>query len=109
MAAAKTTKVGKIYNVGTGKPQTVNYLSNLVGGRKVFIPNRPGEPKRSCADISKIRRELKWKPKIKFRDGIFQMLSEINQWKDAPLWTPQKIQKATKSWFSYLSKNKKNV
>ena len=104
LAAAKTTKVGKIYNVGTGKPQTVNYLSNLVGGRKVFIPNRPGEPKRSCADISKIRRELKWKPKIKFRDGIFQMLSEINQWKDAPLWTPQKIQKATKTWFSYLSK-----
>ena len=104
LAAAKTTKVGKIYNVGTGKPQTVNYLSNLVGGRKVFIPNRPGEPKRSCANISKIRRELKWKPKIKFRDGIFQMLSEINQWKDAPLWTPKKIQKATKTWFSYLSK-----
>ena len=104
LAAAKTAKVGKIYNVGTGKPQTVNYLSNLVGGRKVFIRNRPGEPKRSCADISKIRRELKWKPKIKFRDGIFQMLSEINQWKDAPLWTPKKIQKATKTWFSYLSK-----
>ena len=109
LAAAKTNKVGKIYNVGTGKPQTVNYLSNLVGGRKVFIPNRPGEPKRSCADISKIRRELKWKPKIKFRNGIFQMLKEINEWKDAPLWTPKKIKKVTKSWFNYLSKNKKNV
>ena len=93
----------------TNKTCTTSYYSNLIGGRKVSIPNRPGEPKRSCADISKIRRELKWKPRIQFKDGIFQMLSEINKWKDAPLWTPKKIKKATKSWFSYLSKNKKNV
>ena len=104
LAAAKTTNVGKIYNVGTGKPQTVNYLSNLVGGRKVFIPNRPGEPKCSCAGIGRIKRELKWKPKIKFEDGITEMLNEIEKWEDAPLWTPKKIRKATKTWFSYLSK-----
>ena len=104
LAAAKTTNAGKIYNVGTGKPQTVNYLSNLVGGRKVFIPNRPGEPKCSCAGIGRIKRELKWRPKIKFEDGITEMLNEIEKWEDAPLWTPKKIRKATKTWFNYLSK-----
>ena len=58
LGAAKTKYTGKIYNVGTGKPQTVNYLSKLVGGKKVFIPNRPGEPKCSSANISKIESEL---------------------------------------------------
>ena len=109
LAVAQTTFVNKIYNVGTGIPQTVNYLSNLIGGKKVFIPNRPGEPKCSCADIGRIKRELKWRPKIKFEDGITEMLNEIEKWEDAPLWTPKKIRKATKTWFNYLSKNKKNV
>ena len=104
LAAAKTNYVGRVYNVGTGNPQTVNYLSNLIGGKKVFIPNRPGEPKCSCASIGRIKRELKWKPKIKFEDGITEMLNEIEKWKDAPLWTPKKIKKATKIWFNYLSK-----
>ena len=104
LAAAKTTFKGRIYNVGTGYPQTVNRLADLIGGKKIFIPNRPGEPRRSYADISKIKRELKWEPKIKFEDGITEMLNEIEKWKDAPLWTPKKIKKATKIWFNYLSK-----
>ena len=104
-AAAKTKLNGKIYNVGTGKPQRVNYLANLIGGKKVFIPDRPGEPRCSCADITKIKRELKWKPFITFDVGINTMLRQIEKWKDAPLWTPKKIKKATKVWFNYLSKN----
>ena len=32
------------------------------------------------------------------------MMKEINNWKNAPLWTPNKISKATKIWFKYLSK-----
>ena len=108
LAAAKTNYVGKIYNVGNGNPQTVNYLASLIGGRKVFIPDRPGEPRCSWANINKIKRELKWKPKIKFKEGINKMMNEIQQWKDAPLWTPKSIKFATKTWFKFLSK-KNNV
>ena len=104
LATAKTNYVGKIYNVGSAKPKTINYLAKLIGGKKIFIPNRPGEPKYSWADISKIKRELNWKPKIKFEEGIAKMLTEIEKWKDAPLWTPKKIKKTTKIWFNYLSK-----
>jgi len=106
-AAAKTSHVGKVYNVGSGKPQTINYLASLVGGKKVFIPNRPGEPIRSYANISKIVRDLKWKPKIKFKDGIGDMLKEIENWKSAPLWTPKKIKVATKTWFKFMTKKSK--
>ena len=61
---------------------------------------------RSCADIKKIKRELHWKPKISFKEGISIMMNEIYKWKDAPLWTPKKIKTATKIWFKYLSKKK---
>ena len=30
------------------------------------------------------------------------MLKDINKWKDAPLWTKNKIKKATKSWFRFM-------
>ena len=30
------------------------------------------------------------------------MLKNISDWKDAPVWTPKKIEKATKNWFKYL-------
>ena len=102
-AAAKTSRTGKIYNVASGTPQTVNYLAKLIGGKKVFIPNRPGEPKKSWADTTKIRRELKWKPKINFKTGVAMMMQEIKQWQNAPLWTPKSIKLATKNWFKYLS------
>ena len=34
------------------------------------------------------------------------MMSEIEKWKDAPLWTPKKIKKATKVWFKFMKKVK---
>ena len=54
--------------------------------------------------FQKQKKFLKWKPEVKFEDGIKEMLKEINNWKDAPLWTPKKIKKATKTWFSFLKK-----
>jgi UDP-glucose 4-epimerase len=38
-----------------------------------------------------------------FEDGINEMLNNISDWKDAPLWNKKKIFKATKLWFKYLS------
>ena len=46
---------------------------------------------RSCANISKAKKILKWRPKIKFSDGINDMLKDIKKWRDAPLWTPKKL------------------
>jgi hypothetical protein len=31
------------------------------------------------------------------------LLKNINNWKDALVWTPKEIQKATKVWFKLLS------
>lgn len=100
--AAISNKVGQIYNVGSDNPQSINKLVNLIGGDITYIPDRPGEPRKTWANIDKIKKELKWKPVVKFEDGVKIMLSYIDDWKMAPLWSPKSIKSATKIWFKYL-------
>ena len=100
--ASKSNIFHDIFNVGTGKPTTVNYIAKKLGGEKIFIPKRPGEPDKSQADIKKINRRLKWKPKISLDKGIKLLLQNINDWKQAPVWTPKKISVKTRKWFKYL-------
>src|SRR5437016_11659213 len=66
LLAAETSKVGEIYNLGAGNPQSVNRLIELLGGEVVYVPKRPGEPDCTWADIAKITRELGWKQKVSF-------------------------------------------
>ena len=103
--AAETRLTGQIWNLGAGNPQPVNRLVELLGGEKVYIPKRPGEPDCTWADISKIQRDLGWKPKVGFKEGVGRMLKEIDVWQDAPLWDPESIAKATQTWFQYLGKH----
>lgn len=93
----------KIFNVGTGKPNSVNYLAKILGGKKTYMPKRPGEPFYSSANNKKIKEYLKWQPKVSFEKGIKELLKNINYWNDAPLWDKKKISKATKIWFKNLS------
>ena len=98
----KTKKINKIFNVGFGKPLSVNNLLDYIGGKKIFIPKRPGEPEITHANINAIKRNLRWYPSITLKKGIDNVLKNINYWKNAPLWTPKKIKKSTKNWFKYL-------
>src|SRR5439155_9603419 len=54
LAAAGTTITGRFWNLGAGKPQSVNRLIELLKGEHVCIPKRPGEPDCTWADISLI-------------------------------------------------------
>lgn len=103
LAAARTDKVGQRYNLGAGNPQSINYLVKLLGANEIsYIPKRPGEPDCTWADISKITSELDWCPTVSFEEGVGLMLAEIEKWQDAPLWDPESIKTATKTWFQYL-------
>ena len=82
----------------------MNHIAKIIGGETINIPKRPGEPDRSLADISKIKKEIDWEPKIKIDDGVKMMLEIIDNWKEAPVWTPEKISEVTKPWFRYLKK-----
>jgi UDP-glucose 4-epimerase len=102
--AAISPKSQEVYNLGAGNPQSVNRLVELLGGEIVHVPKRPGEPDCTWADISKIRRDLRWEPKISFPEGVAAMLSQIDYWRNAPVWDPASIASATKGWFAALSK-----
>jgi UDP-glucose 4-epimerase len=101
-AAADTKLSGRIYNVGAGNPQSVNRLVELLGGPKVHIPKRPGEPDCTWADISRIKAELGWTPSVSFEEGVGRVAANIDYWREAPLWDPESIGKATESWFKFL-------
>ncbi len=101
--AAGSDISNEVINIGTGKPQSINSLVKLIGGHATHIPKRPGEPDKTQADIRKAKRLLHWKPTTSFEDGVKLMLAHIDNWKDAPVWTPKKIEKATKDWFAYLT------
>lgn len=102
LAAAESEKVGEVWNLGAGNPQPVNRLVELLGGPVVFIPKRPGEPDCTWADITKIGRDLRWSPSVSFEEGVGRIIDNIDYWQEAPLWDPDSIAAATKTWFQFL-------
>ena len=103
LVAAEAGQRGEVFNVGSGKPTSVNELVRLLGSPPtVHIPKRPGEPDCTWADITKIGTELGWKPRVNVDAGVRMMLDNIDYWQDAPVWTTERIAEATSDWFRLL-------
>lgn len=64
------------YNIGAGKETTVNKVFKTivktagVSAKTKNGPAKPGEQRRSVLSYRKIYRELGWRPKINFKEGI---------------------------------------
>ena len=102
---SNSSHYGEIYNVGAGKPQTINYLVDLISSNSknvIHLPKRPGEPDVTWANINKIKNKINWHPKISFEEGVNKMLNNISDWEEAPLWEEDSIIEATKTWFKYM-------
>jgi UDP-glucose 4-epimerase len=106
ITAVESDRIGEIYNIGSGQPVSVNELVRLLGSPPtVHIPKRPGEPDCTWADISKVRQDLGWEPKVGFGEGVRVMRQNIDYWRDAPVWTASRIADATSDWFRFLGKD----
>lgn len=102
--AAMSDVKNTTFNVGSGGTYSVNRLCELLGGEIVHIPKRPGEPDCTYADTSKIHNILGWKARVSLEEGVKRILADIDYWREAPVWTPDTIDEATKDWFKYLGK-----
>jgi len=74
--------MGKVFNVGSGLPVSVNELVNLLLGMfgfddvgPVYSDERKGDIRRSYANISLVRKCLGFEPKISLKDGLSLLLS----------------------------------
>jgi UDP-glucose 4-epimerase len=102
LTASESNLKGEIINIGSDNTYSVNRVVALLGGEVVYIPKRPGEPDCTWADISKVKKLLKWSPTVSIDQGIKNLLDNIDYWSKAPVWDPDSISIATKKWFEYL-------
>jgi UDP-glucose 4-epimerase len=101
---AAQSEVTGVFNVGSGQTVSVNALVAMLEGPHVSIPKRPGEPDCTFADIRTIRHALGWTPLVSMADGLAEMLDQLEDWRDAPVWTPASIATQTAAWHRYLSR-----
>jgi len=76
LAATMPNIKHEVLNVANGKDNTVLYLVdalNKIIGKNIkpkFLPVRAGDVFRTCADISRIKRVLGFKPEVDFDEGL---------------------------------------
>ena len=74
LEAALSNKSLEVYNVGTGVRHTINQVAGLFSTPVTYISERQGEALHVQADISKIQREIGWRPRVSLEEGIATVL-----------------------------------
>lgn len=64
--------IGKTYNIGSGKNISVLDIARMFNWKYMFIPERIGDAKETLADLTNIKNDLNWEPKI----NLLQWLKE---------------------------------
>lgn len=74
--------LGETFNVGTQRATSINQLYRLLARlsdkeetHPIFKPKRIGDPRNSCADISKARSLLRFKPLVELEPGLESLLT----------------------------------
>lgn len=83
LRAAALGAPGRVYNVGSGRKTTIRALAETMidlTGRNVEIEHqdfRPGEVRKSLADIGRAREELGFEPRHELREGLEEMWQSL--------------------------------
>jgi UDP-glucose 4-epimerase len=73
----------EIFNIGTGIETSINELYEIISKllrtkiKPKYAPEKPGDLKRSCLDISLAKRELKWRPKFDLEKGLRKLFQPL--------------------------------
>jgi UDP-glucose 4-epimerase len=69
-----TLEDGSAINVGRGHALSVNRIAELIGGPRVNVAPRPGEPRDTLADLARSRAILGWSPEVDTEDGVRELM-----------------------------------
>lgn len=72
-------KGGEIINISSSKSQSVNYVADLIGGQKKYLPVRKGDVLHTLADIGLAKKLLDWMPKVSFEEGLKRTIDWFNK------------------------------
>jgi nucleoside-diphosphate-sugar epimerase len=89
--AARGDDPAAIYNVGGGEEATMSRVIDLVGelsGREVPVERvgvQRGDVRRTCADTTRARRGLDWRPETALREGLAAQVTWVRGLREAGL------------------------
>lgn len=98
----------EVINIARGQSVSISEILSLVGisdEEVVRMPDRPGEPRLTQADISYAASALHWKPLVSFEDGLREMLKDQSYWRNARVWTYQETVDAQREWYARFGVN----
>ena len=81
VANCPSNYTGKVFNVARGDRVTLNHMIKFLkeifnmDNQVIYTDPRTGDVKNSEADVSKIERELGYKTKIAFKDGLIKTVN----------------------------------
>lgn len=88
-------RIGETYNVGSGDERSIEQIANAIlaatgkaPSLKRYVPDRPGHDRRYLLDHSKIERELGWKPRVAFDEGLRRTVAWYDDHRG--WWAPKK-------------------
>jgi len=66
----KKIRGGEVLNIGSGSPNSVQELAQLIGGKMKYLAPRPGDVRHTKADTRRAKHILNWEPKVSFKEGV---------------------------------------
>ena len=81
LALSRKEAVGEVFNIGTGEAITINELTETIQKimekttlEPVHAETRPGDIKHSYGDVSKAKRKLGYKAKVRLEQGLSELI-----------------------------------
>jgi UDP-glucose 4-epimerase len=75
LLAWRSPQRGRTYNVGSGTSLSSRELADLISPLQCRRPARQGDSMGTRADLTRIRAELGWEPRVSFADGLADLRS----------------------------------
>ncbi len=110
LAGRHTEVRDQVFNIGQGDSISINEILQLLGIEQANLrrlPERPGEPLETRADVHKAAELLGWHPVVSFVDGLQRMIADQDYWQGARVWTYEESVEAQRIWYACFGKSLK--